>query len=105
MKPAYVRHETRTMMTVMMTMMVMMMMMMIWFDTPLRWWRHSWCTCSNAKGNEKRFYKIDIVNFWLHFSSPNDDDDDDDYDEDDDDDDDLAVTRTLQNTRRVVVHL
>ena len=41
-------------------------MVMIWFDMP-RWWRHSWwCSC-NAKGNEKDFYKIDIVKFSAHY--------------------------------------
>ena len=56
------------MMMIFMKMMMMMMvtwmaMVMIWLDMP-RWWRHSWWWCScDAKGNEKRFYKIDIVNF------------------------------------------
>ena len=80
-------------MTIMMMMVTWMAMVMIWLDMP-RWWRHSWwCSC-DAKGNEKRFYKIDIVNFKLHIfltivmRISN-----------------LAVTRTLQKTRRVVVHL
>ena len=67
-----------------------------------------------CKGKFKRFYKIDIVNFSSTLFSLIYDDDDDDAgggddenngDNYDDGDDDLAVTRTLQKTRRVVVHL